>query len=282
MARTLESLDDEALYADGRSAADLRRRPRRAADRGRPATDREHACADGRGGDESRPQVTSATPIDRSERAARSLNVTIVAANPFEFDSRFLRSAVSLAEDRPPGHGPRLRRPGLPRQEALAPGVRLIRLEVDRPLGNALRPLPEGVRTGSAERIGVDPAATVLPPDKPRGARSSPASRPAGARRSPRTFDGSSRGPTRSSRPRPTPDVFHRQSLVVLPVAHGAHERLGRRSSTTSRTTTPRPSASRGCRGSSRSSCVAASGPGSGTRPASSRSSDPVASLVGA
>ena len=29
------------------------------------------------------------------------LNITIVATNPFEFDSRFLRSATSLAADRP-------------------------------------------------------------------------------------------------------------------------------------------------------------------------------------
>ncbi len=74
------------------------------------------------------------------------LNITIVAANPFEFDSRFLRSATSLAAD---GHRTRIlgwSAPGLPPEEELAPGVQLTRLEIDRRISNALKPLPERVR----------------------------------------------------------------------------------------------------------------------------------------
>ena len=34
-----------------------------------------------------------------TDPSAHRLTVTIVAANPFEFDSRFLRSATTLADD---------------------------------------------------------------------------------------------------------------------------------------------------------------------------------------
>ena len=52
--------------------------------------------------------------------AHASLAVTIVAANPFEFDSRFLRTATTLAAD---GHRLRIlgwSAPGLPEHEELA------------------------------------------------------------------------------------------------------------------------------------------------------------------
>ena len=80
-------------------------------------------------GSDAREPGSATTP---AEAGHRSLNVTIVAANPFEFDSRFLRTATTLAAD---GH--RLRvlgwsAPGLPAEEDLAPGVPLTRLEIDR------------------------------------------------------------------------------------------------------------------------------------------------------
>ena len=70
------------------------------------------------------------------------LNITIVAANPFEFDSRFLRSATSLAAD---GHRLRIlgwSAPGLPPVDELATGVQQKRLDIDRRISNALKPLP--------------------------------------------------------------------------------------------------------------------------------------------
>ena len=97
------------------------------------------------------------------------LNITIVAANPFEFDSRFLRSATSLAAD---GHRLRIlgwSAPGLPPEEELAPGVQLTRLDIDRRISNALKPLPERARRGICRLLKLDFDAQVLPPDAPTG-----------------------------------------------------------------------------------------------------------------
>jgi glycosyltransferase involved in cell wall biosynthesis len=156
------------------------------------------------------------------------LHVTIVAANPFEFDSRFLRTATSLAAD---GH--RLRvlgwsAPGLPTEEELAPGVRLTRLDVDRRIGSALRPLPPRSRGWLSRIIGLDPEARVLGVDRPRGfdRLRHPLRRAleivANARRV---------GPWTDAvvKAAPESDVFHAQSFVALPVVRGAARRLGAR-----------------------------------------------------
>ena len=173
----------------------------------------------------ARPAVTSAFPIDRSGHPVRSLRVTIVAANPFQFDSRFLRSAESLAQD---GHELTIlgwSGPGLPREEHPAPGVRLLRLDVERHITAALRPMPMMARRIVARLIGLDPEATVLPPDAPRGLDRlrHPLRRileiAANARRV---------GPWTDAviLAAPNTDVFHAQSLVVLPVVRGAARRL--------------------------------------------------------
>ncbi len=39
--------------------------------------------------------------------------------------------------------------PGLPAVEELAPGVELTRLDIDRRISNALKPLPERLRRGA-------------------------------------------------------------------------------------------------------------------------------------
>jgi len=172
--------------------------------------------------------TTSASPIDRSGAPARSLAVTIVAANPFEHDSRFLRSATSLAED---GHRLTIlgwSGPGLAPEEELAPGVRLVRLPVDRRLSLALRPLPGPLRTLLCRLIGLDPAATVLPPDPPRGLDR--LRHP--IRRSVELLANARRvGPWTELvlGAAPGTDVFHCQSFIVLPVVHGAARRLGAR-----------------------------------------------------
>lgn len=156
------------------------------------------------------------------------LNVTIVAANPFEFDSRFLRSATSLAAD---GHHPRIlgwSAPGLPTEEELAPGVLLTRLDIDRRISSALRPLPRRFRAAISRLLGLDPEARVLPPDAPRGLDRlrHPLRRllevVANARRA---------GPWADAvvETAPETDVFHAQSLVVLPVVRSAARRLGGR-----------------------------------------------------
>ena len=153
------------------------------------------------------------------------MHVTIVAANPFEFDSRFLRSATSLAAD---GHRLRIlgwSAPGLPPEEELAPGVLLTRLDIDRRISSALRPLPLRVRAWISRLVGLAPDAQVLPPDAPRGLDRlrHPLRRTleviANARRA---------GPWAEMvvRAAPETDIFHAQSLICLPVVRTAASRL--------------------------------------------------------
>jgi glycosyltransferase involved in cell wall biosynthesis len=160
--------------------------------------------------------------------ASHGLKVTIVAANPFEFDSRFLRTATTLAAE---SHDVRILGwpgPGLSARQELAPGVVLTRLDLDRRISSALRPLPGLVRSAMCRLIGLDPTATVLPPDAPRGLDRvrHPARRLlemlANARRV---------GPWVEAvvAEAPETDVFHAQSLIVLPVVREAARRLGGR-----------------------------------------------------
>lgn len=153
------------------------------------------------------------------------LNITIVAANPFEFDSRFLRSATSLAAD---GHHLRIlgwSAPGLPVEETLAPGVELTRLDIDRRISNALRPLPRRLRGGVCRLLRLDPDATVLPPGTPTGFDRllHPLRRTlemvANTRRAGPWADAVVEAASET-------DVFHAQSLIVLPVVREASRRL--------------------------------------------------------
>jgi glycosyltransferase involved in cell wall biosynthesis len=157
--------------------------------------------------------------------ARGSLDVTIVAANPFEFDSRFLRTATTLAAD---GHRVRIlgwSAPELPAEEELAPGVRLTRLDIDRRIITALRPLPEGLRAIIGRVLGLDASAVVLPPDAPRGLDRlrHPLRRLlevlANSRRVGQWTDAVVAAA-------PTTDVFHAQSLIALPVVREASRRL--------------------------------------------------------
>jgi glycosyltransferase involved in cell wall biosynthesis len=168
------------------------------------------------------------TKASQTEPTATGLNVTIVAANTFEFDSRFLRTATSLAAD---GHSVGIlgwSGPGLPDEEELAPGVRLRRLDVDRRISTALRPLPSALRRAISRAVGLDPEAIVLPPDAPVGLDRfrHPLRRTlelvANVRRA---------GPwTRAVLDAaPETDVFHAQSLIVLPVVRNAARQLGGR-----------------------------------------------------
>jgi glycosyltransferase involved in cell wall biosynthesis len=170
----------------------------------------------------------SDVPPAPASAVARGLRVTIVAANTFEFDSRFLRTAQALAGD---GHEVRIlgwSGPGLAPTEELAPGVRLTRLPVDRRIATALRPLPERLRSGLVRLAGLAPDATVLPPDRPRGPDRlrHPVRRlleiVANVRRA---------GPWTEAvlEAAPDTDVYHAQSLVCLPVVRAAARRSGGR-----------------------------------------------------
>lgn len=156
---------------------------------------------------------------------ARGLHVTIVAANTFEFDSRFLRTAMSLAAE---GHVLRIlgwSGPGLPSAERLAPGVQLERLDIDRRISSALRPLPWPMRVALCRAIGLDPGAVVLPPDAARGfdRLRHPLRRSLELLANVRRAGPWTRAVLAAA---PETDVFHAQSLIALPVVHAAARQL--------------------------------------------------------
>lgn len=149
------------------------------------------------------------------------LRVTIVAANPFLFDSRFLRTAESLAAE---GHRVTVvawAGPGLPRREVLAPGVTLVRLAWPHPISSALRPLAPRHRAVVCRLLGLDPTATVLPPDRARGLDRlrQPLRRGLEIVAILRRVGPWSEQLLATA---PTTEVFHCQSLVVLPAVHRA------------------------------------------------------------
>ncbi len=167
-------------------------------------------------------------PVPTSAPAPGRLHVTIVAANPFEFDSRFLRSATSLAAD---GHQVRILGwpgPGLPAEEELAPGVWLTRLEIERRVSSAMLPLPWWARRRISRVLGLDPEARVLPPDAPRGLDRlrHPLRRLLEIIANARRTGSWARAVIAAA---PETDVFHAQSLIVLPVVRRSARALGGR-----------------------------------------------------
>ncbi len=156
------------------------------------------------------------------------MRVTIVTANTTEHDARLRRTASALAGD---GHEVTIvgfGAPGLPPHERLPDGVVIRRIELDRRLASAFRPLPVRLRSGLVRRLGIDPDAIVLPPERPTGsARIAAAVRRlveivANLRRT---------GPWREAvlAAAPGTDVFHAKALVALPVIRGAARKSGGR-----------------------------------------------------
>jgi glycosyltransferase involved in cell wall biosynthesis len=156
------------------------------------------------------------------------MKVTIVAANTFQYDARQLRTARALASD---GHQVTLvgfAARGLPDAVDLASGVTLRRIPVDLTIASALRPLPRWLRRAVCAFLGIDPDATALPPDAPRGADRlrAPFRRlleiAAHARRV---------GPWTDAVLRACPDgqVVQAKALIALPVIRAAARRTGAR-----------------------------------------------------
>lgn len=157
-----------------------------------------------------------------------SLRVTIVSAETFEFDSRGLRIARALAGAGHDVHVLALAGDGLPTEEELGHRLRLTRLEVDRRITSALRPLPGATRQMLARGIGLDPRASILPASDPRGLDRLryPVRRlvelAAHARRVKPWTDAvvAASGGT---------DVFHTKAVTALPVVREAARRVGGR-----------------------------------------------------
>jgi glycosyltransferase involved in cell wall biosynthesis len=175
--------------------------------------------------------AAEATPVPTGsgrEAAARSLHVTLVVANTFQFDSRQLRTASTLAAD---GHDVRIvawAGAGLPEQERLPGGLRLTRIPLDRRISSALRPLPQTARRLVCRVLAMDPDAVLLPPDAPQGLDRlrHPFRRLlevlANARRV---------GPWADAvvAAAPETDVFHAKALITLPVVREAARRVSGR-----------------------------------------------------
>jgi glycosyltransferase involved in cell wall biosynthesis len=97
------------------------------------------------------------------------VRVTIVAANTFVHDARQLRTADALAAD---GHQVLCvgyAEPGLARDEDLPSGAHIRRIEIDRTIDAAFRPLPAPLRRAIGRVLGIDPTWTALPPGQASG-----------------------------------------------------------------------------------------------------------------
>jgi len=156
------------------------------------------------------------------------VKVAFVAANTFEYDARQLRSASALAAD---GHQVTLvglAGPGLPERARLDSGIELQRVTVDGTIASAFRPLPPRGRRVVAGWLGIDPAATQLPPARPAGLDRLRvpfrrlAEIVAHARRV---------GPWSAAvlAAVPDADIYACKALIALPVVRAAARRTGRR-----------------------------------------------------
>jgi glycosyltransferase involved in cell wall biosynthesis len=156
------------------------------------------------------------------------LRVVIVAANPFLHDSRFLRSAQTLAAE---GHRVTIvawSAPGLPDSEDLGRGIRLVRIPLPEPISNGLRPLPRSVRALVCRALGLDPTAVVLPAERATGwdRLRHPLRRLleiTAVLRRVRTWTDQVQAVA------PGAEILHCQSLIALPVALGVARRVGGR-----------------------------------------------------
>ena len=156
------------------------------------------------------------------------LRICFVTANTFEYDSRTQRAAQALAAD---GHTVTvvaLEGPGLPAEETLGSGIRLVRPALDRRIASVFRPLPSPMRGALANVLGFGPDAIALPPRRPgaleriRGPVRRAAEILAYRRRV---------GPwvTAAVAAAPDADVFSAKALVTLPVIREAARRTGGR-----------------------------------------------------
>ncbi len=167
--------------------------------------------------------MTAAGPVPGRFRVA------IVAANTFEFESRLLKTAQTLAGD---GHSVTVvafAGDGLPAAATIGDRVELRRVTLDRQIASGLKPLPRPVRAGILRAAGLPAGAEALSVEPARGADRfrAPIRRGleilATVRRGGEWADAVARAA-------PDAEIAHAKALIALPVARRAVRRTaGRR-----------------------------------------------------
>lgn len=157
------------------------------------------------------------------------LRVAIVAANTFEYESRLLKTALTLAED---GHAVTVvafAGPGLPAATTLAERVELRRVVLDRRIVSGLTPLPALLRSAIVRAAGLAPDADALPSATAHGGDRFRAPLRRGLEILATVRRGGSWAAAVAAAA-PDAEVVHAKALVALPVARAAVRRTaGRR-----------------------------------------------------
>ncbi|HEV7603552.1 MAG TPA: glycosyltransferase [Candidatus Limnocylindrales bacterium] len=162
---------------------------------------------------------------------SRALRVCFVTANTFEYDSRTLRAARSLAAD---GHEVVVvAQPGvgLASAETLAGGIRVVRPEIDRRISSAFLVQPPAlrrpVRLVVSRLLALDPEATALAPRGagPLEAIRAPLRRAAEILAYRRRVEPWARAVVAAA----PADIYSAKALVALPVVRLAADRSGGR-----------------------------------------------------
>lgn len=152
------------------------------------------------------------------------LRVAIVAANTFEYESRLLKTALTLADD---GHSVTLvafAGPGLPAAATLAERVELRRVVLDRRIASGLLPLPAAIRSALVRASGLAPDAEALPNAPARGVDRVRAPLRRGLEILATVRRGGSWAAAVAAAA-PHADVAHAKALIALPVARAAVRR---------------------------------------------------------
>jgi hypothetical protein len=173
--------------------------------------------------------MTPAGPGSADRPVPGRLRVAIIAANTFEYESRLLKTAQTLAAD---GHAVTViafAGDGLPNEATLAERVELRRVRLDRRIASGLRPLPGPIRSGILRAAGLAPDAETLPSERPHGADRlrSPVRRGLEILATVRRGGQWAKAVAAMA---PDAEVAHAKALIALPVARRAVRRTaGRR-----------------------------------------------------
>jgi len=173
--------------------------------------------------------MTAAGPGSAAGPVPGRLRVAIVAANTFEYESRLLKTALTLAED---GHAVTVvafAGAGLPASASLAERVELRRIVLDRRIATGLRPIPGWARNAVLRATGLSPAAETIPLGPARGADRLRAPFRRGLEILATVRRGGSWAAAVAAAA-PGAEVVHAKALIALPVAREAARRsAGRR-----------------------------------------------------